>query len=403
MSSETSPSLEDALWRHVLDAWFPRCLDREHGGYLCDFDSRWRPAGPQVKLLEFQARQTRVAALGCRLRRDDPSWQEACLHGFRMLRDVMWDADHGGWYALADCAGRPLEDGAKHAHGIAYAIQACLDVSRSIDEPEALELARAGFDWVDEHSWDRRHGGYWGWLRRDGSSFAESAAAAPRPRDHLGVPLGAKDLNTHGDMLETLTELHSRAAHGPAGEQLARLVGQFDRWVEQTGRLPLHFSAALEPIGARFNPGYELQASWRLPLARAVLGEPLRIEPVERSLQATAMAIQDRNGAILGADGRSEWWMQFEAVRSLGLHAAVDGGDATGLEARERERLDVIEARFLDGRRGGVHPLARRGLRSAPKGNRWKDGSHEAMCLASLLRFRTGAGRALTLADDPWP
>jgi hypothetical protein len=62
---------------------------------------------------------------------------------------------------------------------------------------------------------------------------------------------------------------------------------------------------------------------------RAVLGEPLRLERVDRSLQATAMTTRDRHGAILGKDGRAEWWIQFEALRSVGLHAAVRGEAAT--------------------------------------------------------------------------
>ncbi|MGH7523898.1 MAG: DNA-formamidopyrimidine glycosylase family protein, partial [Gemmatimonadales bacterium] len=46
---------ESVLRRHVLEVWFPRCLDRVHGGFLCDFDHTWRSNGPDDKLLEFQA------------------------------------------------------------------------------------------------------------------------------------------------------------------------------------------------------------------------------------------------------------------------------------------------------------------------------------------------------------
>ena len=123
---------------HVLETWFPRCIDDEHGGYLCDFDHRWRPAGDQVKMLEFQARQTRVAALGVRLDPSDAEMRAACLHGWEALRDGLWDAEHGGWYACADRAWSPMH-GEKHAHGTAYAILACLDVGRVLDIPEAVE------------------------------------------------------------------------------------------------------------------------------------------------------------------------------------------------------------------------------------------------------------------------
>jgi hypothetical protein len=39
----------------ILKACFPRTIDRECGGFLSDFDYRWRPRGQQHKMLEYQA------------------------------------------------------------------------------------------------------------------------------------------------------------------------------------------------------------------------------------------------------------------------------------------------------------------------------------------------------------
>ena len=50
--------LGHALRRHVLVPLMPRCIDEEYGGFLVDFDDRWRPAGPQDKSLEHAARTT---------------------------------------------------------------------------------------------------------------------------------------------------------------------------------------------------------------------------------------------------------------------------------------------------------------------------------------------------------
>ena len=98
-----------ALDRHVLDAWFPACLDHENGGFLCDFDARWRPDGAQVKMLEFQARQTRVAALGCRLHPGDPAWRRGVRAG------------------LARAQGRTLGCGARR---LVLVRRPCLDAGR---------------------------------------------------------------------------------------------------------------------------------------------------------------------------------------------------------------------------------------------------------------------------------
>ena len=35
--------------RKLVDVWFPRSIDREHGGFLCDFNYRWKPLGPPAQ------------------------------------------------------------------------------------------------------------------------------------------------------------------------------------------------------------------------------------------------------------------------------------------------------------------------------------------------------------------
>src|ERR1700730_15067645 len=139
---------ESALREHVVDVWFPRCLDLEHGGFLSDFDRAWQTCGPNQKLLEFQARQTWIAAELLRFFPCDKRLRQAADHGFHFLRDVMWDRNAGGWFHRTDRAGKPLESHTKHAHGIAYAIAACVAMHTTTAETGALDLAREGFAWL---------------------------------------------------------------------------------------------------------------------------------------------------------------------------------------------------------------------------------------------------------------
>src|SRR2546425_5055006 len=133
--------LETAL-RELLEAWYPRCVDQEHGGFLCDFDHRWRPSGDQLKMLEFQARTTRAAARVAAVPGFE-FYREMATHGWEYLRDVMWDRESGGWFRMLDRAGNPLEGRSKHAHGSAYAIGACAAHYALTSEPEALDLAKS--------------------------------------------------------------------------------------------------------------------------------------------------------------------------------------------------------------------------------------------------------------------
>src|SRR3712207_5569840 len=96
-----------ALDDHVVKAWFPRCIDREFGGFLCDFDQRWQLSGRNEKRLEFQARQTLTAAELFMASPSDTVLLEATKVGFSFLRNVMWDREYGGWYTKTDRRGQP--------------------------------------------------------------------------------------------------------------------------------------------------------------------------------------------------------------------------------------------------------------------------------------------------------
>jgi mannose/cellobiose epimerase-like protein (N-acyl-D-glucosamine 2-epimerase family) len=395
--------LERTLWRDAFDVWFPRCLDQARGGYLCDFDARWRPDGPQDKMLEFQARQTRVAALGCRLRPGDPAWERACRHGYAFLRDTMRDRERGGWYACLDRDGRPLEGGDKHTHGIAYAIHACLDVGRTLGEPEALGLAREGLHWLDAVAWDRERGGYWGWLHPDGVPYGVRPAEAPRRQDHMGTPVGAKDINVQGDMIETLTELHHRLGDALAGERLRALVALFEGLTRDTGRLPVVLTPELVPLTGIANAGLEVQACHRLPLARAVLGEPLTRGPVERTLHAHALTQRGPTGGVVTLGGQEEWWAQMEVIRAGALAAVVDPESRELHLAETARHWDYVRRTLVDPVHAGLFQVPPRRGHAPRKGTRWKDASHEAFALVAAVRaLRRADEGPLTLASDPW-
>jgi mannobiose 2-epimerase len=202
----------EAELRSVLQVWFPRCVDREHGGFLCDFDHRWKPAGAQLKMLEYQARQTLVAARGAAHCADFAPLRQAAEHGFRYLRDTMWDRRYGGWYRLLDRAGQPLEGATKHGHGTGYAISACVYCHELTGNPECLELARQAFAWLEEHAHDPEHGGYFSFYRQDGTPILDGGDApqSGATRDEIGTPIGFKDANTTCDLLKALADLHRR-------------------------------------------------------------------------------------------------------------------------------------------------------------------------------------------------
>ncbi|HSA55607.1 MAG TPA: AGE family epimerase/isomerase [Gemmatimonadaceae bacterium] len=409
-----SEDFERALHRHVLDVWFPRSLDREYGGFLCDFDRAWKPCGPHAKQLEFQARQTLLAADASRAYPTDARLREAAAHGFRFLREVIWDRECGGWYHRTERDGKPLESHTKHTHGFAYAISACVSVYEATGEPDALRLAQDAFRWVDQHAHDHDRGGYFGFLTREGRPV-HTPADAPwtTVMDTLGTGVGVKDLNTHSDFLEGITLL-CRAWPDPlVATRLTEMIDIIaDRLVNPaTGSSYFVVTPDWKPLPHLMWVGYQFHSAYRLMLAAGVAGqaERARTSAIRFVDHALSCALDEENGgfyyavpatypiALYGQDVRvkkKSWWVQTEALRGLTTVSRLVPG-----EPRYRDALEAtwryFERYFLDHRFGGVYPfghdtLRRRqrelGARLAPaeftrKGDSWKDASHEGRAL----------------------
>jgi|ERR1700728_1401832 len=92
----TSEQAREVLRRHVLEPLLDRCVDETYGGFLVDFDDRWRPVGPHEKTLEHVACTTMAFAL-----LDSVMPGEGCEriahHGCDFLRGAMWDGYYGGF------------------------------------------------------------------------------------------------------------------------------------------------------------------------------------------------------------------------------------------------------------------------------------------------------------------
>src|SRR4051812_4041273 len=170
--------IEQHLRKSLLEVWFPRCLDLEHGGFLCDFDYRWQPAGQQPKSIVFQGRNTWLAARGAVRYGGDSRYAAAARHGFAFLRDKQWDREHGGWYWKLDRAGEvtPETKGVKHAYGVGFGIYACAAVYEATKDPAALDLAKKGFDWLEAHGHDDASGGYNEYFTREGKPILDRAS-----------------------------------------------------------------------------------------------------------------------------------------------------------------------------------------------------------------------------------
>lgn len=401
---------QDAL-SETLKSWFPRCVDEKHGGFLCDFNYKWKASGPQLKMLEYQARMVRLISRAA-AQPGFESYREFATHGFEYLANVMWDHEYGGWFRMLDRAGIPQEAFTKHGHGASYAIGACAAYYELTSDPRALELAKQGFQWLDRVGHDVERGGYFALYSREGTRIL-SKERSPIPnltRDCIGTPLGLKDANTNADMLEAVTDLYGVWAVATVKERLIEMFHLLrDRIIVPPGAVHMYFQPDWTPIPDFVRYGYGLNCSnilakaWRSP----GLERDAKALEVIKSVVDTVLTYgwdQSNGGFYYGGSTygptyvedimvqvqNKYWWPQAEALRSLLRMAMLYPDDEMDYLGRLKQQWSYIKKHVIDWDRRGwlwVATDSKPKVRRAPKATVWKEPSHEVHSLLECIRL----------------
>ena len=402
--------IEAALKSGLLETWFPRCLDRENGGFLCDFDNQWRPAGKQPKSIVFQGRMTWLASQGAMRYPQDPRYREAAEQGFRFLRDVQWDKTHGGWYWHLDRKGEQTSEwkGVKHAYGISFGIYGSAAYYAATKDPQALDLARRGYAWLEQHGHDGKSGGYFEYFAEDGTPILTDADN-PLPNhpktDAIGTRIGYKSMNAHIHLLEALTELYQVWPDPSLKERLAEMLGIVrDRIVVPPGAMHQFFNPDWTPVPDHDSFGHDIETGYLLIEAAEALGlknDP-RMLAVAKSLEDHALdyAWDKAHGGYFETGGtfgpvyerKKGWWTQAEGLNGLMAMARHYPGDPRHYRELFSMQWKFIQANVIDAEHGGwyVTSLDTGGDPNAAKGSEWKGGYHDGRALMNAVDWLGG-------------
>ena len=341
----------------ILPFWLKHARDRQRGGFFGEItgDLVVRRNAPRGALLAARVLWTFSTAYR---RYHNPEYLAMARWAYDDLEARFWDAEYGGYVWRIAAGGKP-QDQTKQIYGQAFGIYALAEYYRATGEQAALDRAIALYRLVEQHSHDRRFGGYL-------EAFTRDWQRPPGRRLSAIGPEWPKSQNTHLHLMEAYTNLLRvwpdpdlrRNLHAFIEVMLDRVLGPDHR------HLRLFFDADWTPRSDVISFGHDIEASWLLTESAEVVGDPALLGRV----RATALTIArgtlaegvDADGGVYNeagprglADTGKDWWPQAEATVGF-VNAYQLSGDPRFLAAA-RHTWDFIERRLIDREHGEWH------------------------------------------------
>src|SRR5262245_38682240 len=154
------PRLEKNLKQNILPFWLEKSIDRVNGGYTINFGPRGEAKGPGVKMIVTQARTVWLFSRSARAGYCGKECMDAAEHGYRFLREKMWDDRNGGFYWEVDATGAKKQKTGKHLYGQSFALYAISEYALASRRKDVLDFARSFFNLLETKAHDAKFGGY---------------------------------------------------------------------------------------------------------------------------------------------------------------------------------------------------------------------------------------------------
>jgi mannobiose 2-epimerase len=415
-------AFEKSLSGEILEPWYPRIIDTTYGGYISDLDYDWMLSETsQEKALVQQARHLWATSHIYENYPGKKEFLEYASHGFRFLRDHMWDREFGGFYYSCTREGEPAGalNGQKRIYGEAFALYGLAQYYRVSKNREALDLARKTFRWMEEGAHDPRYGGYFEHLNRDGTPVPHSEAGEGARGEAAAA--GLKDYNSSIHIMEALTSLYGVWPDTLLRERLEEMFFLIrDTFIHPDGYLQLYFYPDWTLVPDRtmeaaaggdhwytqhITYGHDVETAYLLLETAGVLGwegdtTTRRIAKllVDHSLESGRDTIaggffdagKQVDGEIRIINRHKSWWSQVEGMNALLLMHTLHPEDPADYYGLFVEMWEYIDRYLIDKEYGGWYNY---GLDTFPenrtqrKSHAWKTTYHNTRGMIHCIRM----------------
>lgn len=420
---DISAEMEALLNEHLLNVWYPRAIDTGNGGFYSTFTYDWKKTGEQNKFIVTQARHVWTLSFVYENYAQEEKYLKYARHGVDFLKSHFWDKELGGFFELTDSVGNVTggeNKESKRAYGNAFAIYALAQYYKVTQQEDVLTLAKKAFLWLEEHSYDKAHGGYFQVLHRDGSPVMPAEAENFNPFDRASI--GIKDFNSSIHLLEAFTSLYQV---WPDTLVKKRLKEMYDivagPMYDDRGFLKLYFYPDWtlvpdgDPLAMPGRPrnfitfGHDVETAFLLYEA----AEALEIDKTDLLAQMKKMVDHalkygwdSQSGGFYDQgkyeDGQmniinphKEWWGQAEGLNTFLLMHKLFPGNEQDYYKKFEKQWDYINRYLIDRENKGWYPSGidkNPDAKKALKAQIWKGNYHTSRALVTCLKSLENPG-----------
>ena len=306
----------------IMKFWLERCEDKQHGGFLTNFDAEGKDLGTPEKYLNTQCRFIWTFSNLVRRGGADPEYARLAKQGVDFLITHLWDKKHTGFYWKCNRDGSPLDQG-KIVYGESFAIYALAEYYLATKDPRGLDYANKTFDALQKFCADTHLAGYREYFNRNWTPETPGFGGGDR-----------KTLDSHMHLMESFTvlcEASGREIHRRKLKEVIDLI--LEKMVDhQRGSGLNQFDLAWNSV-----PALSLKRTWN----------------AERFGERPAEPIQT-----------TSYGHNTELVWLLSRALEIGGYDKTPYKPVMKQLLDHAITNGIDWEHGGVY---RDGLRETGK------------------------------------
>lgn len=407
-------AMENSIQHEMLNKWYPQNMDTLYGGFITSFTYDFKPTGDQDKFIVTQARHTWSTSKAAMRYPRVAYYKTLAQNGYQFLHDVMWDKTYGGFYTLVGRKGNVI-DSTKNAYGNAFGIYALAAYYKLSNDPNALGFAKEAFMWLEKHSHDPVHKGYYQHMQQDGTPIQRTANTPAT------AETGYKDQNSSIHLLEAFTELYGVWRNKLLRERLHEMLLLIrDTMTGNKGYLTLFFQPDWTPVSIRDSSdayitahhgldyvsfGHNVETSYLLLEASHTLNIHHDTATLRTAKQMVDHALQnawdDEHGGFYDAgyyfknkpgltiiSKEKNWWSQGEEMNSLLMMSDLFPNDPMQYYDKFKQQWKYIQTYMIDHTYGDwyangtdIDPQ----IKTALKGHIWKGNYHQFRAMMNCV------------------